>query len=108
FLAPCFPFLEVLSLTTLSRGQSGARIPVFRSSFAWPTSGLSSPRPLALQRLAGIPRVEFGERRVMTVGFISVMILSVGQRILPAFAGMRMLWSTKLMFAGLAFVILGC
>ncbi len=44
----------------------------------------------------------------MTVGFISVMILSVGQRILPAFAGMRMLWSTKLMFAGLAFVILGC
>jgi uncharacterized protein involved in response to NO len=36
------------------------------------------------------------------------MILSVGQRILPAFAGMRMLWSTKLMFVGLAFVSLGC
>jgi hypothetical protein len=36
------------------------------------------------------------------------MILSVGQRILPAFAGMRMLWSTNLMFVGLAFVTLGC
>ena len=47
-------------------------------------------------------------RHALTVGFISVMILSVGQRILPAFAGMRMLWSTKLMFAGLAFVTLGC
>ena len=47
-------------------------------------------------------------RHALTVGFISVMILSVGQRILPAFAGMRMLWSSKLMFMGLALVTLGC
>jgi len=47
-------------------------------------------------------------RHALTVGFISVMILSVGQRILPAFSGMRMLWSTKLMFVGLALVTLGC
>jgi uncharacterized protein involved in response to NO len=47
-------------------------------------------------------------RHALTVGFVSVMILSVGQRILPAFAGMRMLWSTKLMFAGLALVTIGC
>jgi hypothetical protein len=47
-------------------------------------------------------------RHALTVGFISVMILSVGQRILPAFAGMRLLWSTKLMFGGLALVTLGC
>jgi hypothetical protein len=47
-------------------------------------------------------------RHALTVGFISVMILGVGQRILPAFAGMRLLWSTKLMFGGLALVTLGC
>lgn len=47
-------------------------------------------------------------RHALTVGFVSVMILSVGQRILPAFAGMRALWSTKLMFAGLALVSIGC
>ncbi|MGA2610357.1 MAG: NnrS family protein [Terriglobia bacterium] len=47
-------------------------------------------------------------RHALTVGFISVMILSVGQRILPAFAGMRLLWSTKLMFGALALVTLGC
>ena len=47
-------------------------------------------------------------RHALTVGFISVMILSVGQRILPAFVGMRKLWSTKLMFAGLALLTLGC
>ncbi len=47
-------------------------------------------------------------RHALTVGFISVMVMSVGQRILPAFAGMRLLWSTKLMFGGLALVTLGC
>ena len=47
-------------------------------------------------------------RHALTVGFISIMILSVGQRILPAFAGMRLLWSTKLMFVGLLLVTLGC
>ncbi len=47
-------------------------------------------------------------RHALTVGFVSVMILSVGQRILPAFAGMRMLWSSKLMFAALALLTVGC
>ncbi|HKV26588.1 MAG TPA: hypothetical protein VJN93_18475 [Candidatus Acidoferrum sp.] len=47
-------------------------------------------------------------RHALTVGFISTMILCVGQRVLPAFAGMRLLWSTKLMFGALAIVTLGC
>lgn len=47
-------------------------------------------------------------RHALTVGFVAVMILCVGQRILPAFAGMRLLWSTKLMFASLAVLNLGC
>jgi uncharacterized protein involved in response to NO len=47
-------------------------------------------------------------RHALTVGFVSVMVLSVGQRILPAFAAMRLLWSTRLMFAGLALVTAGC
>jgi len=47
-------------------------------------------------------------RHALTVGFISIMILCVGQRILPAFAGMRMLWSTKLMFLAAFLLSLGC
>jgi len=47
-------------------------------------------------------------RHALTVGFIAMMVLSVGQRILPAFAGMRLLWSTGLMFAGLALLTIGC
>jgi len=47
-------------------------------------------------------------RHALTVGFAAIMVLSVGQRILPAFAGMRLLWSTNLMFAALALLSLGC
>jgi hypothetical protein len=47
-------------------------------------------------------------RHALTVGFIAVMVLCVGQRILPAFAGTRLLWSTRLMFAGLLLLTIGC
>ena len=47
-------------------------------------------------------------RHALTVGFIAVMVFCVGQRVLPAFAGMRLLWSTGLMFAGLALLTVGC
>ena len=47
-------------------------------------------------------------RHALTVGFIAVMVFCVGQRILPAFAGMRLLWSTRLMFAGLVLLTIGC
>jgi hypothetical protein len=47
-------------------------------------------------------------RHALTVGFVSTMILAVGQRILPAFAGMRILWSPRLMFGGLFLLTVGC
>ncbi|HEV2175595.1 MAG TPA: hypothetical protein VGW33_00095 [Terriglobia bacterium] len=47
-------------------------------------------------------------RHALTVGFIAVMVISVSQRILPAFAGMRLLWSTGLMFEALALLTTGC
>ncbi|MGH9738131.1 MAG: NnrS family protein [Candidatus Acidiferrales bacterium] len=47
-------------------------------------------------------------RHALTVGFIAVMVLCVGQRVLPAFAGMRLLWSRKLMFWALALLTAGC
>jgi uncharacterized protein involved in response to NO len=47
-------------------------------------------------------------RHALTVGFVATMVLSVGQRILPAFAGMRLLWSPKLMFVGLLLLTVGC
>ena len=47
-------------------------------------------------------------RHALTVGFIAVMVFCVGQRVLPAFAGMRLLWSPRLMFVGLMLLTIGC
>lgn len=47
-------------------------------------------------------------RHALTVGFIATMVFCVGQRVLPAFAGMRLLWSTRLMLVSLLLLTLGC
>ena len=47
-------------------------------------------------------------RHALTVGFISTMVFSIGQRVLPAFCGMRVLFSPLIMFASLALLNAGC
>lgn len=47
-------------------------------------------------------------RHALTVGFVSTMVFAIGQRVLPAFCGMRVLYSRNLMFASLALLNAGC
>lgn len=47
-------------------------------------------------------------RHALTVGFVAAMVFAIGQRVLPAFCGMKVLWSTRLMFASLALLFIGC
>ena len=47
-------------------------------------------------------------RHALTVGFVAVMVFTIGQRVLPAFCGMRVLWSKELMFWSLALLNVGC
>lgn len=47
-------------------------------------------------------------RHALAVGFLATMVFSIGPRILPAFCGMRVLFSKNLMFAALALLNLGC
>lgn len=47
-------------------------------------------------------------RHALTVGFLATMVFSIGQRVLPAFSGMRLLFSTKLMFVSLLLLAAGC
>jgi uncharacterized protein involved in response to NO len=47
-------------------------------------------------------------RHALTVGFVSTMVFAVGQRILPAFSGMRLLYSPRLMGASLGVLTAGC
>lgn len=47
-------------------------------------------------------------RHALTVGFVAVMVFCVGQRILPSFCGMRVLWSPALMLWMLLLLTTGC
>jgi uncharacterized protein involved in response to NO len=47
-------------------------------------------------------------RHALTVGFVAGMVFTIGQRILPAFCGMRVLWSKQLMFWSLILLSTGC
>ena len=47
-------------------------------------------------------------RHALTVGFVALMVFTIGQRVLPAFCGMRLLWSKELMIWSLALLNLGC
>lgn len=49
-----------------------------------------------------------GSRHALTVGFAAMMVMTVGPRILPHFAGVRTLWSSRLMFATLLLLLGGC
>jgi hypothetical protein len=47
-------------------------------------------------------------RHALTVGFVAAMVFAIGQRVLPAFAGMRVLFSPKLMLTCLLLLNIGC
>jgi hypothetical protein len=47
-------------------------------------------------------------RHALTVGFLALMVFGIGQRVLPAFSGMRLLFSTKLMFVAMLLLSVGC
>ena len=47
-------------------------------------------------------------RHALTVGFIAAMVFCVGQRVLPSFCGMRVLWSPRLMLWMLILLMTGC
>ena len=84
-----------------------ASFPVFvRLAYAW----------LIIAAALGVAAAAWDEsgglwgasRHAFTVGFVSVMVFSIGQRVLPAFAAGGPLWSPRLMFSGLLLLTSGC
>jgi len=47
-------------------------------------------------------------RHALTVGFVAGMVFVIGPRVLPAFCGMKVLWSKRLMFWSLLALYGGC
>ena len=84
-----------------------ASFPVFvRLAYAWMiVAGALGVWAAVTPHAAGIWGAS---RHALTVGFVAAMVFSVGQRILPAFSGMRLLFSPRLMFTCLGSLNLGC
>jgi hypothetical protein len=47
-------------------------------------------------------------RHALTVGFLATMVFAIGQRVLPAFCGMHVLFSKRLMLGSLSLLTAGC
>lgn len=47
-------------------------------------------------------------RHALTVGFVATMVFAIGPRVLPAFSGMRLLYSPKVMALSLSLLTIGC
>jgi hypothetical protein len=81
--------------------------PLFvRSAYVWLIVAAALAIAAAVWDVSG--GIWGASRHAFTVGFVSVMVFSIGQRVLPAFAAARPLWSPRLMFAGLSLLTVGC
>ena len=84
-----------------------ASFPIFiRIAYVWLL--IAASLSIWASRAGEAPGIWGASRHALTVGFIAAMVFSVGQRILPSFCGMRVLWSTRLMLAMLVLLMTGC
>lgn len=112
FLAASLLAAEALNVWT--RAAQPAKLvhvhpsfPVFlRIAYIWLT--ISAILAVLAVRLDHAGGIWGASRHAITVGFIAVMVFTIGQRVLPAFCGMRVLWSTHMMLWSLVFLLAGC
>jgi hypothetical protein len=84
-----------------------ASFPVFvRLAYIWAT--IAAGLGFWAASVANAHGIWGASRHALTVGFLATMVFAVGQRVLPAFAGMRLLFSTRLMFLALLLLSVGC
>jgi uncharacterized protein involved in response to NO len=89
-----------------TRGVSGSFPHFVRGAYVWLLVAAALGVYAAIADAYG--GIWGASRHSLTVGFLATMVFAIGQRVLPAFCGMRLLYSVKLMFASLAILNLGC
>ena len=106
--------VAVWALRFFERTQQPAKVkgvhatfPVFvRLAYVWAI--IAAALGIWASSVEGSHGIWGASRHALTVGFLATMVFSVGPRILPAFSGMRLLFSTKLMFLSLLLLGIGC
>lgn len=101
--------LRILATPERPAKTSGihASFPFFvRSAYIW--LGIAASLGVWAANAANPVGIWGASRHALTVGFVSMMVFTIGQRVLPAFSGMKILFSPILMFAGLILLSFGC
>jgi uncharacterized protein involved in response to NO len=110
----CASILATFALRIFERPQKPPKTQGVTRAFPWFVSGAYAW--LLVAAACGVFAAGFdtgggiwgASRHALTVGFLGTMVFAIGQRVLPAFCGMRLLYSKKLMLASLAILNLGC
>jgi uncharacterized protein involved in response to NO len=117
FMAPllaCAAVLAAVAIRAFEPSERPAKIiglhpsfPVFlRIAYGW---SIAAPLLGFWASLADVHGgIWGGSRHALTVGFAAMMVMTVGPRILPHFAGVRGIWSRTLMFVTLLLLATGC
>ena len=113
-LLTCGMMLAILALRVLEPSKRPPKtvgvhptFPLFvRIGYIWAV--VASLLGIWASMTAVAPGIWGASRHALTVGFFAVMVFSIGQRVLPAFSGMKLLFSKQLMFWGLVLLTIGC
>ncbi len=114
FLLPAAALIAIAALHIFEPAIQPAKLngvhrsfPAFvRAAYLWLVIAATLSVAAALKDQAG--GIWGASRHALTVGFLSTMVFAIGQKILPAFCGARVLFSKSLMFFSLALLNLGC
>jgi hypothetical protein len=104
----------IVALRIFEPGERPPKIKGVHSSFplfvrlAYGWAGLAAALGLWAVLAGNAAGIVGASRHALTVGFLAMMVFAIGQRVLPAFSGMRLLFSTKLMLIGLLLLAGGC
>lgn len=106
--------LAIVALRLFAKPEKGAKtkgihrsFPFFvRSAYLWLL--IATALGIWAANAANPAGIWGASRHALTVGFIAMMVFCIGQRVLPAFSGMRLLFSPNLMFVGLLLLSVGC
>jgi hypothetical protein len=106
--------VAILALRLLEGTERAAKVngvhasfPLFvRLAYAW--AGAAGVLAIWASGMSNAHGIWGASRHALTVGFLAMMVFCVGQRVLPAFSGMRLLFSTKAMVVSLVLLTVGC
>lgn len=107
-------FIAVWALNLFERTQQPPKVKGVHASFplfvrlAYVWAIVAAVLGIWASSVEGAHGIWGASRHALTVGFLATMVFSVGQRVLPAFSGMRLLFSTKIMFLATLTLTAGC